>query len=68
VNELCDKGPCLKQVKSPNLPKLYKNLLEQKSRFGSSDVKNAQLGESKTKAGPSCSLIKGLNGSNVNGF
>jgi len=37
--EICDKGPCLPLVKSPNLHKLYKNLLNIVAKFGKSDLK-----------------------------
>lgn len=41
IREQCEKGPCMKFVRGLNLPKLYKKLLEEKSRFGSSALKGA---------------------------
>lgn len=66
--EKCDKGPCLKKVRKPNLPKLYKKLLETKSRFGKLGVGGGQPGESKNNTGGSCSIIKSVTGTNVAGF
>jgi len=67
-NELCDKGPCLKLVKKPNLPALFKELMEEKAKFGKSDPMEATFGESKMIPAPSCSLLKSLTGTNINGF
>lgn len=67
IREACQSGPCLKKVSGENLVKLYKKLLENKARFGQGGA-DGTYGESRTKVGPSCSMIKKLTGMNVNGF
>jgi len=68
VMERCEKGTCLKKLKKKNLPKLYKNLLEVKSRFGGLTVASSLIGEAKTLPGSSCSIIKKVANINVSGF
>jgi len=52
--EKCEVGDCLEYVKKPNLPVLYINLMEQKSRFGKNALTGYFVGESKTMPADSC--------------
>ena len=66
--EGCERGPCLKSVKKPNLSVIYKKIMELKGRFGKSAVTATFYGESKILPADSCTNIYYQSNIEINGF